>query len=147
MSSERGRLFASLHTAKTARRLGQPHSPQRTALVVCILLAFPHRRIVGSPTSWLSPPRTPSAANLWLWTGLRHPRKVGDYDHCSRPRRGNHGRLLDMACIICTFVLCMKSKARAEKRSEVETGLDGLGRRCAALSADAGLAGALADQR
>jgi hypothetical protein len=41
----------------------------------------------------------------------------------------------------------MKSKARAEKRSEVETGLDGLGRRCAALSADAGLAGALADQR
>lgn len=51
-----------------------------------------------------------------------------------------HGRLLDMADNICTFVLCMKSKARAEKRSEVETGLDELSRRCAALSADAGLA-------
>jgi hypothetical protein len=116
-------------------------SSQPTTLLVPGLVGSFSAQECSSPTSWLSPPRTPQAAYLWHWTRLRHPLEVGGCHHCSEYHAEERRRVPDMSGRICTFVLCLNSKARAEKRSEVETGLDSFRRRCAGLGADAGLAG------
>ena len=129
MSSERGRLFASLHETRNADKTEQPHFITADYFAGAWLVGSFSAQECSSPKSWLSPPRTPQATYLWLWPGLRHPRKAGDYHRCSRPCGGSQGRLPDMSGSIRTFVVCLNSKAQAEKRSEVETGLESFRRR------------------
>jgi len=118
---QRGRLFASLDVEGGARQL-----QQCSHMLNCVSSAGSSsmQTSIGSPISWLSPPRTPSAAYLWLWTGLRHLCSVECYQGGSRKQTEDITAICEIFeavfAPLCRFGASLNTP---QKRSEVETGL------------------------
>jgi hypothetical protein len=72
---------------------------------------------IGSPTSWLSPPRTPQAAYLWLWwgciirTALKAIRAVSaDRQKTLKPPAGHANQYLHLYAVLALLYQAAKEK-------------------------------------